>query len=376
MLLGVAPAFAQGRLAGTATDAETGETLPGVNVLVLGTSQGTAADFDGAYAVDGLSAGEYTVQASYVGYETKQFTGIAIRNGQTTTLDIELGQAVLQTEGEVIVVGERPLIDVEQSSSGATISREDIAAAPVREVQAVVASQAGVVRDPTGLYIRGGRADETGFLVDGVSAKDPLSGTGFGLDLGANAFAEVEVTTGGVGADVGDATSGVVSVTTRDGGDDFHGSFSHKRDNVGFNSDWISTWNEEIYEGTFSGPILPGRLRFFASGQSQLSDEFTRFTSTPEQVQTSLFDNEFWMPRTDNRWSGLPRPGMKLQGSYQRSLAVNQNTRMLQVTGNDDVIRPGYQYAFALQPDNANTYAHDNNIAYLKWTHVLTNTSY
>ena len=375
-------AAAQGRLTGTVTDADTGETLPGVNVLVLGTSQGAATDFDGRYTIEGLRAGEYTVQASYIGYETKQFTGIEVEVGGETTLDIELGEAVLQTEGEVVVIGERPLVDVEQSSSAYTVGREEIAAAPVREVQEVVATQAGVVRDPTGLYIRGGRADETGFVVDGVSAKDPLSGTGFGLDLGANAFAEVEVTTGGVGADVGDATSGVVSVTTRDGTDEFHGSFSTKRDNFGFNDDWGSTWNEEVYEGTLSGPVLPGKLRFFASGQVRFSDEFTRFASTPSQVRTTLIDDEFWMPRTDNRWSGLgkltyiPTPGMKLQGSYQRSLTVNQNTRMLQVTGNDDVIRPGYQYAFALQPDNANTYAHDNNLAYLKWTHVLNNVSY
>lgn len=380
-LLLAAPALAQGRLAGTVTDAELGDPLPGVNVLVLGTSQGAATDLDGRFAIAGLRAGEYTVQVSYIGYETRQYTGIAVRNGETTTLDVELAPAVLAGE-EVVVVGEKPLIDVEQSSSAMTIGREEIAAAPVREVQQVVASQAGVVRDPTGLYIRGGRADETGFLVDGVSAKDPLAGTGFGLDLGANAFAEVEVTTGGVGADVGDATSGVVSVTTRDGTDAFHGSFSHKRDNLGFNDDWGSTWNEEVYEGTLSGPILPGTLRFFASGQVRLSDDFTRFTSVPDQLHSSLYDTEFWMPRADNRWAGLgkltwlPRPGMKLQGSYQRSLTVNQNTRMLQVTGNDDTIRPGYQYAFALQPDNANTFTHDNNVAYLKWTHVIGNQSF
>ncbi len=382
-LVGAAsPAAAQGRLAGIVTDAATGESLPGVNVLLLGTSQGAATDLDGRYAISGLRAGDYTVQASFVGYETKQFTGIRINPGGVTTLDVELGEAVLQTEGEVVVVGERPLVDVEQSASAYTIGRDEIAAAPVREVQEVVATQAGVVKDPTGLYIRGGRADETGFVVDGVSAKDPLSGTGFGLDLGANAFAEVEVTTGGVGADVGDATSGVISVTTRDGTDQLHGSFSTKRDNFGANDGWGSTWNEQVYEGSVSGPVLPGRLRFFASGQAQLSDTFTRFVSTPDQVRSSLLGGTFWMPYQDNRWSGLgkltwlPRPGMKLQGSYQRSLAVNQNTRMLQVTGNDDVIRPGYQYAFALQPDRANTYTHDNNLAYLKWTHVLGNQSF
>ena len=63
---------------------------------------------------------------------------------------------------------------------------------------------------------------------------------------------------------------------------------------------------------------------------------------------------------------------MKLVGSYNRSLAINQNTRMLQVTGNDAVISPGFQYAFAQQPDLANTYTQDSNLSYLTWTHAAT----
>ena len=195
LLLPAGGALAQGTIAGTVRDAGTRETLPGVNVLILGTTQGAATDLDGRFSIGGLRAGEYTVQVSFVGFETRQYTGVRVRNGQTTTLDVELAEAVLATGQEVVVVGERPLIDVEQSASAYTVDREQIQAAPVREVQAVAATTAGVVLDPTGLYIRGGRAEETGFIVDGVSAKDPLAGTGFGLDLGSNAFAEVEVTT-------------------------------------------------------------------------------------------------------------------------------------------------------------------------------------
>jgi outer membrane receptor protein involved in Fe transport len=377
-----ATAAAQGSIRGTVTDASTGESLPGVNVVIVGSNLGAATGFDGEYAITGVRTGEYSVQATYIGYETKLFTSIRVRDGEATALDIELSEAVLSTEGEVVVVGERPLVDVEQSSSAYRISQEQIEAAPVREVQEVIANEAGVVKDPTGLYIRGGRAEETGFYVDGVSAKDPLAGTGFGLDIGSNAFAEVEVTTGGAGAEIGDVTSGVVAVTTRDGEDDYHGFLAVKRDNFGFNDDWGSTYNEDIVEFNLSGPIVRQRLRFFVSGQVQLSDDFTRRTAVPEQVQSSLVENDFWMPRTDNRWSGvskltlLPGRGMKLQASYQRSLTVNQNTRMLQVTGNDDVIRPGFQYAFVLQPDNANTYTHDNNIGYLKWSHVLDESSF
>ncbi|MGB0650409.1 MAG: TonB-dependent receptor [Rhodothermales bacterium] len=371
------PAFAQGILSGRVTDAETNETLPGVNVIVVGTSRGAATDFDGRFEIPGLRAGEYSVRVSFIGFETKLFTQIVVRDGETTELNVELGVAVLSTEDEIVVIGEKPLVDVESSASSSTISREQLELAPLRDVQQAVATQVGVVRDPTGLYIRGGRASETGFYVDGVSAKDPLAGTGFGLDVGSNAFSQIEVTTGGIGAEFGDVTSGIVAVQTQDGTDDFQGFFSHKRDNLGFNEDSDANYMEDVWEANLSGPIIPGKLRFFMSGQVQLSDGFTRQTATPDQVRTSLVDGTFFMPRTGNRWNGISKltwelgPGKKLQGSYQRSLTVNQNSRMLQVTGNDAVIAPGFQYAFVLQPDNASTYAHDNIISYLKWSHVL-----
>ncbi len=390
-------ALAQGRLRGTVTDAATGEPLIGVNIIVVGTTRGAATDYDGRYDFPGLRAGTYNVQFSYIGFETTLFTEIAVRNGETTTLDVPLREAVLSTEDEVVVVGERPLVDVEGAQSNTAVSREQIEAAPVRSVEAVVAQQSGVVADPTGLYIRGGRANETGYVVDGVSAQDPLSGTGFGLDLGTNAFAEVEVTTGGLGADVGDVTSGVVSVRTQEGGDTFAGTFSTKRDDFGFNRDWNSNFREETYEASLGGPIVKGKLRFFTSAQAQLADGFTRrveglattpgsdaatVSTVPGQLRSSLVDGTFWMPRAANRWSGLAkltydvRPGVKVQASFQRSLTVNQNTRMLQVTGNDAVIAPGFQYAFLLQPDNANTYTHDTNLGYARLSHVVTGRSF
>lgn len=382
VLFGSADIAAQGTLVGQITDADTGETLIGVNVIITGTSLGSATDLEGRYEIPNIRPGEYAVRMSYIGFETKLFTGIVIEDGETTTLNAELSAAVLSTEDEIVVIGERPLVDVENSSTTQTISQEQLEIAPLRGVEEAVATQIGVVQDPTGLYIRGGRANETGYYVDGVSAKDPLAGTGFGLDIGSNAFSEIEVTTGGVGAEFGDVTSGVVAVTTQDGSDEFHGFFSHKRDNLGFNSDASSNFMEDVYEGNLSGPIVRGKLRFFLSGQVQLSDGFTRKIANPDQVRTSLLDGTSLMPRTGNRWNGISkltwevRSGMRLQGSYQRSLTVNQNTRMLQVTGNEAVVSPGFQYAFILQPENGNTYAHDNIISYLKWSHVLNDRSF
>ncbi|GBD01120.1 TonB-dependent receptor SusC [bacterium HR18] len=381
LLLWTLPAQAQGSLAGRVRD-ERGEPLPGVNVIVVGTAYGAATDLEGRFRIDGLRPGEYSVRVSFVGFETVLFTGVRVREGEVTALEVTLREQVVVGE-EVVVVGARPLIDVEQSSSAYVVSREQIEAAPLRSVQEVVGQQAGVLRDPTGLYIRGGRAYETGYYVDGVSARDPLAGTGFGLDLGTNAFQEVEVITGGLDARYGDVTSGVVSIQTREGGERFSGTFTHKRDNFGsLNESWGSNFHEDLYELTFGGPLGTQKLRFFAAGQVQLSDGFTRHVSDPDSVRSSLVRWNFLLPRANNRWNGFlkltyaPWPGLKLQGAYQRSLTVNQNTRMLQVTGNEAVVAPGFQYAFILQPENANTFAHDNVLAYLKASHVINERSF
>jgi outer membrane receptor protein involved in Fe transport len=67
---------------------------------------------------------------------------------------------------------------------------------------------------------------------------------------------------------------------------------------------------------------------------------------------------------------------MKLQGAYQRSLTVNQNRNMLLITTADVQIAPGFQFPFLENLDNANTYAHDSNLSYLKWTHSLNSSSF
>lgn len=382
-----------GNIAGKVIDKLDREGLIGVNIIIRGTSFGTVTDLDGNYIIRNIRAGEYAVEYRYIGYESMLFTGIRVEAGQTTTLNVELNPQILSAGEDIVVVGERPIFDVEQSSTTTSFSSDQISVAPVRRVDEVVGMTAGVFRDPTGLYIRGGRANETGFVVDGVSAQDPLSGTGFGLDLGTSAFANIEVTTGGVDVEYGNLTSGVVSVRTQDGGDEYAGFFAHKRDNPGRMTGSTANFFTDIYEFNFGGPApitssllpalginIPGKLYFFAAGQVNFSNEFMRNAAT--QVQTSLLDNNMWSPRQDNRWSGMlkltyrVRPGQRLEGAYQRSLTVNQNTRMLQILGDNVQISPGYQFFFEQDLDNANSYAHDSKLAYVKWTHALNQTTF
>ena len=73
----------------------------------------------------------------------------------------------------------------------------------VRGVEEVISLQAGVSKTSDGIQIRGARVYETEYLVDGISAQDPLAGTGFGVQVQSSAIQSIKVTTGGASAEYG-----------------------------------------------------------------------------------------------------------------------------------------------------------------------------
>ncbi len=115
-----------GVLEGTVTDQQSGETLPGVNISIMGTSQGTATNAEGVYRIEGLEPGEYRVRATYVGYAEFQSEPLTIEGGETTTLDIALEQTRLRGN-EIVVSGtKRPEKMLESPTTIERVSEEEI----------------------------------------------------------------------------------------------------------------------------------------------------------------------------------------------------------------------------------------------------------
>lgn len=370
----------KGSISGVVTDASDKLPLIGVNVVIKGTTLGSSTNFDGKYRIDNINPGVYNVEVSYLGYEKKVFTGIRVEKGQDKILNIPLGRSSLTFDQEVVIVGDKPLVDIEQTKTEQRVSQEAIEAAPVRQLQGVLNTQAGVVLNPEGVSIRGGRTYETSFIIDGVSASDPLAGTGFGIDLGTNSIESIDITTGGGDVAFGDGTSGIVKTRTRSGGDKWEYSLGHRRDNLGFNSDWGSVWNNAVYEATAGGSIrkiAKNPIRVFTSFKGSFDDQY--FRRPANQVVSSLYPNTAWSPSQDNRWAGMLKldyefnPRMRLSFTYLRSITINQDLNMLRIIGNDAPFLPGFQYNFSLQPDNANTYTHDTNMETLNWSHTTSN---
>jgi len=369
-------AFSQtSTIKGTVTDAQTGETLIGVSVMITGTSFGAPTDPDGKYIISDIPANEYNIQFTYIGYEKNVFTGIVLAPGETKTLDVQLKSTTLTFDEAVVIIGEKPLVDVEDAKTGSTLTAKEIELQPVRQIQSVINMQTGVVQGADGIHIRGGRSYETGFYIDDVSARDPLSGTGFGIDIGTNSISKIDVTTGGAGVEFGNATAGIVNTQTKSGEEQFEFNAGYKRDNLGFNSDDKSCWNQQVMEMGMGGPLaLKKKLTFYTTLKTNFSD--TYILNPADQVVSSLYPNTSWSPNEDNRWAGMLKldykfsPTKKLSFSYLKSLTINQDYNMLRVTGNDITFNPGYQFLFNLQPDNANTYTHDTNLETIKWSHT------
>ncbi|MGE5364749.1 MAG: TonB-dependent receptor [Bacteroidota bacterium] len=396
LLLSQAFAEGKGRIDGKIIEAKSGDPIPGVNVILKGTYYGAASDINGRFRIENISEGTYTVEVSFIGYKTVQYTGVKIDAGRTKSLDVKMEESALTLDKDIVIVGDKPLVDVEETQSKKTMSKEDIEMAVVENVNDLVSLQAGVVKTDNEIHIRGGRSYENAFLLDGVSVQDPLSGTGFGLQLSANAIEEVEVITGGFNAEFGQATSGIVNVKTREGGTAVHGYVSYKRDNLGEKTS-PHVFNIDILEANLSGPEpitrfllpalglqIPGEISFFASGYAGFSDGLTQGyqKSTARRLNSSIFYGTRFAPREENSISGLVKltykitPTMKLTYSYNQSVDINQNSSSLQSNLEYVQPSPGYQYEFQNILDNANVYTHNNQYHTLTWAHTLNNKTF
>ena len=212
MLIPVTGVMAQaGKISGTVRDAASGEALPGVNVIIDGTTQGAVTDLNGFYTILNVRPGTYALRISFVGYAVQVINEVRVNTNLTTGVDVNLQESTVGLE-EMVVTAERPIVQRDVSASVANISAEEIENLPATDVERVVGLQAGFER---GLVIRGEGGDQVQFQVDGQNMASGRDNAGF-TSVSYTAVQTVEVQTGGFNAEYGNVRSGLVNVVTKD----------------------------------------------------------------------------------------------------------------------------------------------------------------
>ena len=203
-----------GKIAGTVKDAESGEGLPGANVVLEGTTMGAASNIDGDYFIINIPPGEYAVRVTMMGYAPVVVENVVVRIDRTTTVDLELKAQVLDVGGEVTVTAEREVVRMDVSFTQTNLSAETINSVPATfRLDDVLTSQVGVSQDRQGLTIRRSNNTEIGYYVDGMSLRDERMDRDMTRVSKTN-ISEVQLLTGAFNAEYGNARAGIVNVVT------------------------------------------------------------------------------------------------------------------------------------------------------------------
>lgn len=248
MLLCAGATFTQTLLTGKVSD-EQGETLIGATVKVLkGTDfvRGAITDYNGEYRIP-VDPGNYDVEVSYTGYQAQKVTAVRVIVNTINTLDFTLVAGNVLTE---VVVSEFkvPLIEQDKTQGGQTLTSEQIRNLPTRSVNAIVATTAGTSSiDGGAINIKGSRSNATNYYIDGIR----VSGT----PPPVQDIEQLQVITGGLGAEYGDVTGGVISIVTKGPASEYHGSVEIE------NSNGLDPYGWLLGTANVSGPLLKRKAK-------------------------------------------------------------------------------------------------------------------
>ena len=337
LVLMTSSAFSQttSQLVGTVTSDNA--PLPGATVTISSPAlQGVRTTVTGAsgdYNFGALPPGQYSITINLQGMQTVR-QNVTLRLAQTSRADADLklssvSEAINVTAGAASVL-ETP--QVSTSFDAATIERLPVG----RNIQSRVLLAPGVNNDGPNnqIVINGAQSFDNLYLVNGVVVNDTIRGQPQAAVI-EDAIQETTLLTGGISAEYGRFTGGVVNTITKSGGNDFSGSF---RDNLS-NDKWASKTAfhdpvsgvgeadhlskiNPVYESTLGGRIVRDRLWFFAAGRKENSS-ITNQTVGLNLPYTTAGDQK----RYEVKLTGNLTSKHTLVGSYLKVQDVSSGTK-------------------------------------------------
>ena len=278
----------------------------------LAVDKTVTTDANGAYRISPLPAGTYTLTVSRSGFATQVTQNLEITLNRTVSFNVSLEVGTVQQKVEV--TGEIPLLETTSSSSGKTILPQDIGNMPINGrnyldllqlVPGVAIYRQADLNSDNATPILGERANNTGFLIDGLPNQNELNG-GAAAQFNQDTIAEFQVITTGYKAEFGHSSGGVVNVITKSGGNDTHGLASAYHRNSALDSSdipgqsnvpYLLRWDYDLAGG---GAIIKDRFFWFGSAEGIHENRQLNF-ATPAGTPQFIVDNEvsYNEPTTD-----------------------------------------------------------------------------
>ena len=332
----IANAGTTGKVKGVVVDATTKEPIPGASVMLVGTTLGAMTDLDGAFLITLVPPETYTIRITSVGYNNYEIENVQVRTDITTEENAFISKAVTDLGVTIKVSAKKKGIDKYVHSSKVTIDRKMIEQMPVQNVDQLIQQAAGVVTTNEGeIIIRGGRAGEVAYIVDGVQIGDPLGGYGpvnLGLSLTSGSIQEISIIKDGFDPEYGNALSGIIQITTQTGSPEkTNVTLQYITDDFG-----NSTLNEysENYDNlyfTLSGPdpILKDKV-FPALGLHFLEDKEVTYFFFAEVTKTGTpysYDN-YASPTQPKEYGSFNLLGIDIPERQYNDYSINANVMM------------------------------------------------
>ena len=362
-----------GKIAGRVLD-KNNEPLANVNVQLAGTTLGNVTDLDGYYAIINIPPARYTVLFRLLGYRSLTLKDVEVQVNETTKEDATLEESTIEGK-EVVVVAQKPVVDVNLTSTVITKTDQQIQTLPVQELQDIVNLQAGVVDG----HFRGGRAGEVQYQVNGVTVNNSYDNSST-IRIDRSLIQEVQIITGTFDAEYGQAMSGVVNTVLKSGGESIQWNAE------ALDGDWLYASggnrglaykfrpaSQQNYQLSVSGPTGLPQTTFLLSGYRHVFDDYLMGTRLYNPLDTANYTNinaRAAAPNGDGKespvgysreWSGLAKITNRSIGGVELAYQILYD----RVDGR----RTDWNWRY--DPDGQTTQQTKSFIQGIDWTHTL-----
>jgi hypothetical protein len=301
---------------GTVTDKQ-GLAVGGAQVhaegVSIGADRSVTTDSNGEYSLPALPAGTYRLTVTRDGFRTAIFENLEVTLNRTLRYDVHLD--VGSGHEQVQVSGELPLLETQSSARSTTIMPQEINDMPINGrnyldllqlVPGVAINRQADANSDGATPVLGERANNTGFLIDGLPNENELAG-GPAAQFNQDTIAEFQVITTGYKAEFGHSSGGVVNVITKSGGNDLHGIASAYHRNSAFDSSdipgdskvpYLLRWDYDLAAG---GAIVKDKAFWFGSAEGIHENRQLNFVPPPHTPQFLLDTEQAFNEPTSDR---------------------------------------------------------------------------